>query len=136
MEENDVAFSQLYTRSRPKPSNEVNFSAIVAMKGNYGFQKGWWLFSNESLVSPTSCCCPHPQVVNGKIGLSKCSRYRLDVIRNLSDQGLVPGRDVNLTNLEQEGCLDGWNYSKEIYQSTIVTEVSVKFVILKTLKMT
>lgn len=69
--------------------------------------------------------------MNGKLGLSKCSRYRLDVVRNLSDLGLVPGRDVNLTNLQQEGCLDGWTYSKEHYQSTIVTEVSVKKALLK-----
>lgn len=73
-------------------------------------------------------------MVKGKLGQSKCSRYRLDVIRNLSDQGLVPDRDVNLTNLEQEDCLDGWTYSKETYQSTIVTEVSAKFVILKVKK--
>uniref|UniRef100_A0A3Q3AJK2 Major facilitator superfamily (MFS) profile domain-containing protein n=1 Tax=Kryptolebias marmoratus TaxID=37003 RepID=A0A3Q3AJK2_KRYMA len=61
-------------------------------------------------------------VVNGKQELSKCSRYRLDVVRNLSNQGYIPGRDVNLAELEQEGCVDGWVYSKNIYQSTVVTE--------------
>lgn len=55
--------------------------------------------------------------------LSRCSRYRLDVVRNLSDRGLVPGRDINVTELEQEECLDGWSYSKDIYQSTIVSKV-------------
>ncbi|XP_037605527.1 solute carrier family 22 member 5-like [Sebastes umbrosus] len=62
------------------------------------------------------------EVVDGKRELSRCSRYRLDVVRNLSAQGLIPGRDVNLTDLEQEGCVDGWIYSKDIYQSTIVSE--------------
>uniref|UniRef100_A0A8P4GA31 Uncharacterized protein n=1 Tax=Dicentrarchus labrax TaxID=13489 RepID=A0A8P4GA31_DICLA len=62
------------------------------------------------------------KVVNGKQELSRCSRYRLDVVRNLSAQGLIPGRDVNLTDLEQEGCVHGWSYSRDIYQSTIVSE--------------
>ncbi|KAM6907199.1 organic cation/carnitine transporter 2-like [Xenentodon cancila] len=62
------------------------------------------------------------EVVNGKEELSKCSRYRLDVVKNLSAQGYIPGRDINLTSLEEEGCVDGWSYSKTIYQSTIVTE--------------
>ncbi|GAA6230521.1 solute carrier family 22 member 5-like isoform X2 [Lates japonicus] len=62
------------------------------------------------------------EVLNGKEELSRCSRYRLDVVQNLSAQGYIPGRDVNLTDLEQEGCVDGWIYSKDIYQSTIVSE--------------
>lgn len=64
--------------------------------------------------------------VNGEDVQSKCSRYRLDVVSNLSAAGYAPGRDVNLTSLQQEACLDGWNYSKDIYQSNIVTEVIVE----------
>nr|XP_043897719.1 solute carrier family 22 member 5 [Solea senegalensis] len=60
--------------------------------------------------------------VDGEAVQSQCSRYRLDVVINLSAEGLAPGRDVNLTDLETEACLDGWNYSKEIYHSNIVTE--------------
>uniref|UniRef100_A0A8C6TPP3 Solute carrier family 22 member 5 n=1 Tax=Neogobius melanostomus TaxID=47308 RepID=A0A8C6TPP3_9GOBI len=37
------------------------------------------------------------------------------------DANLTAG-DVNLSGLSQEPCLDGWTYSKAIYQSTIVTE--------------
>ncbi|KAG8008532.1 Solute carrier family 22 member 5 [Nibea albiflora] len=60
--------------------------------------------------------------VDGKEVKNQCSRYKLDVVRNLSAEGYIPGRDVNLTSLEKESCLDGWSYSKEIYQSNIVTE--------------
>ncbi|XP_030577849.1 LOW QUALITY PROTEIN: solute carrier family 22 member 5-like [Archocentrus centrarchus] len=62
------------------------------------------------------------EVVNGKLELSRCSRYRLDVVRNLSAQGYVPGQDINLTNLEQEHCVDGWSYTKNVYHSTIVSK--------------
>ncbi|KAJ4929740.1 hypothetical protein JOQ06_018761 [Pogonophryne albipinna] len=64
----------------------------------------------------------HGMVVNGKREQRRCSRYRLDVVRNLSAQGFIPGRDVKLTDLEQEGCVDGWSYSKDIYQSTLASE--------------
>uniref|UniRef100_A0A8C8FB44 Major facilitator superfamily (MFS) profile domain-containing protein n=1 Tax=Oncorhynchus tshawytscha TaxID=74940 RepID=A0A8C8FB44_ONCTS len=65
------------------------------------------------------------EVVNGQEEESKCSRYRLDVVRNLSALGYIPGLDVNLTGVEQECCVDGWSYSKDIYQSTIVTEFAL-----------
>lgn len=52
-----------------------------------------------------------------------CRRYRLATIANFSALGLEPGRDVDLEQLEQESCLDGWEFSQEVFQSTIVTEV-------------
>ncbi|XP_041657462.1 solute carrier family 22 member 5-like [Cheilinus undulatus] len=62
------------------------------------------------------------ELVDGKQERSHCSRYRLDLVKNFSAQGLIPGRDVNLSQLEQEGCVDGWSYSKDIYESTVVSE--------------
>ncbi|XP_019725093.1 solute carrier family 22 member 4-like [Hippocampus comes] len=62
------------------------------------------------------------EVVDGELQPSRCSRYRLDVLRNLSAGGLLPGRDVNLSSLQQEDCVDGWVYSTEIYQSTVVSQ--------------
>ncbi|XP_058396177.1 solute carrier family 22 member 4 isoform X2 [Diceros bicornis minor] len=54
-----------------------------------------------------------------------CRRYRLETIANFSALGLEPGRDVDLEQLEQESCLDGWEFSQDIYLSTIVTEWSL-----------
>ncbi|CAO2643090.1 Solute carrier family 22 member 5 [Lemmus lemmus] len=51
-----------------------------------------------------------------------CRRYRLATIANFSALGLEPGLDVDLGQLEQESCLDGWEYSKDVFLSTIVTE--------------
>ncbi|XP_076994510.1 solute carrier family 22 member 4 isoform X1 [Tamandua tetradactyla] len=51
-----------------------------------------------------------------------CRRYRLALLTNFSALGLAPGRDVDLEQLEQESCLDGWEFSQDVYLSTIVTE--------------
>ncbi|XP_004586447.2 solute carrier family 22 member 4 isoform X1 [Ochotona princeps] len=59
---------------------------------------------------------------NGREVPHSCRRYRLATIANFSALGLEPGRDVDLEQLEQEGCLDGWEYSQDVYLSTIVTE--------------
>ncbi|RXM95205.1 Solute carrier family 22 member 5, partial [Acipenser ruthenus] len=60
--------------------------------------------------------------VNGELQYSKCRRYSLGVIRNLSAMNYLPGVDVNVTEIKQERCLDGWEYSQETYISTIVTQ--------------
>ncbi|KAM3844921.1 solute carrier family 22 member 4 [Vipera latastei] len=59
---------------------------------------------------------------DGRQVRSQCSRYSLDALINFSAWNLEPGRDVNLSQVEQEKCLDGWEYSREVYLSTIVTE--------------
>ncbi|KAM9254309.1 solute carrier family 22 member 4 isoform 2-T2 [Dugong dugon] len=62
------------------------------------------------------------QLQDGQEVPHSCRRYRLATLANFSALGLVPGRDVNLTQLEQESCLDGWEFSQDVYLSTIVTE--------------
>ncbi|XP_036985761.2 organic cation/carnitine transporter 2 isoform X1 [Artibeus jamaicensis] len=51
-----------------------------------------------------------------------CRRYRLAAIANFSALGLEPVLDVDLEQLEQESCLDGWEFSQDVFLSTIVTE--------------
>ncbi|XP_049447050.1 solute carrier family 22 member 5-like [Epinephelus fuscoguttatus] len=53
---------------------------------------------------------------------SKCSRYKLIDVLRFSDRGLLPGVDVNLTNVQTESCLDGWDYDQSVYISTIISE--------------
>ncbi|XP_038651889.1 solute carrier family 22 member 5-like isoform X3 [Scyliorhinus canicula] len=57
----------------------------------------------------------------GKLQHSQCRRYRLDVIRNLSATFADPD-SINMSEVEQEPCLDGWEYSKDQYISTIVSD--------------
>ncbi|TKS67736.1 Solute carrier family 22 member 5 High-affinity sodium-dependent carnitine cotransporter [Collichthys lucidus] len=74
----------------------------------------------------------------GKQERSSCSRYELDLVKNLSALGIGPGLEPvhNLSvlasgpesvfsNLNQEGCKDGWTYSTEHYQCTVVTEFNL-----------
>ncbi|OPJ87920.1 organic cation/carnitine transporter 2-like [Patagioenas fasciata] len=59
---------------------------------------------------------------DGQAAPSRCRRYSLAALANLSALGLRPGLDVELGTLEQEPCRDGWEYSRAVYRSTIVTE--------------
>lgn len=63
------------------------------------------------------------RLLDGREVPHSCRRYRLAAIANFSALGLEPGRDVDLEQLEQESCVDGWEFSQDIYLSTIVTEV-------------
>ncbi|XP_015260562.1 PREDICTED: solute carrier family 22 member 5-like [Cyprinodon variegatus] len=60
--------------------------------------------------------------LSGALVPSKCSRYKLEDILSHSETGLLPGVDVNLSNVPKEGCLDGWEFDQSVYTSTIVTE--------------
>ncbi|XP_038550353.1 solute carrier family 22 member 4-like isoform X1 [Micropterus salmoides] len=78
------------------------------------------------------------QQVAGQTERSSCSRYKLDLVRNLSALGTRPTLDlvhnlsaqgsspeVLVSSLKQEGCKDGWIYSTEYYQSTVVSEFNL-----------
>ncbi|KAM5172147.1 organic cation/carnitine transporter 2-like [Mantella aurantiaca] len=59
---------------------------------------------------------------DGALVQSRCWRYKLDTLRDYSDRGLLPGLNVNVTTIGKEKCLDGWDYDRDIYHSTVVTE--------------
>ncbi|XP_068456277.1 solute carrier family 22 member 4-like [Clinocottus analis] len=62
------------------------------------------------------------ETVNGVAKRSSCSRLNLKIVAQHSANEVVPNVDVNVSDIPLERCLDGWTYSQEIYQSTIVTE--------------
>lgn len=68
------------------------------------------------------------ETVNGVAKPSSCSRLNLEVVKNYSQKGFVPDVDINVSSIPLQSCLDGWIYSKKIYQSTIVSEVSLKLI--------
>ncbi|XP_049890144.1 solute carrier family 22 member 4-like [Epinephelus moara] len=62
------------------------------------------------------------ETVDGIEKRSSCSRLNLEIVKNYSQNKIIPNVDVNVSEIPLESCRDGWTYSKEIYQSTIVTE--------------
>ncbi|XP_068456355.1 organic cation/carnitine transporter 2-like [Clinocottus analis] len=58
----------------------------------------------------------------GALVRSACSRYNLRDVKGFSDRGLLPGVDVDLSNVSTESCVDGWEYDRSVYVSTIITE--------------
>lgn len=67
------------------------------------------------------------ETVDGITKPSSCWRLNLETVRSYSQKNIIPHLDVNVSEITWERCLDGWTYSKEVYQSTIVTEVSKIF---------
>ncbi|XP_037644840.1 solute carrier family 22 member 4-like isoform X2 [Sebastes umbrosus] len=75
-----------------------------------------------------------PVQVAGQPEKSRCSRYELDLVQNLYVSGNRSSLDlvhnltspeVLLSSLKQEGCKDGWTYSTEHYESTVVSEFNL-----------
>uniref|UniRef100_A0A3P8VYW1 Solute carrier family 22 member 5-like n=1 Tax=Cynoglossus semilaevis TaxID=244447 RepID=A0A3P8VYW1_CYNSE len=59
---------------------------------------------------------------SGTMVPSQCFRYKIDELLRFSERGLMPGIDVNLSDVSRESCLDGWEYDRSVYTATITTE--------------
>lgn len=79
---------------------------------SYGLSEAW-----------RNVTIPLEEMANGDVGPSSCSRLNLTLVRKFSESDLLPHVDVNVSSIPLESCLDGWIYSRDIYRSTIVTEV-------------
>ncbi|XP_054634956.1 organic cation/carnitine transporter 2-like [Dunckerocampus dactyliophorus] len=62
------------------------------------------------------------ETVGGEERRSSCSRPNLEMVKNYLHNGIVPNMGGNVTEIPLEACRDGWTYSKDIYESTIITE--------------
>ncbi|XP_061747472.1 organic cation/carnitine transporter 2-like [Nerophis ophidion] len=62
------------------------------------------------------------ETVDGAEKPSSCFRLNLAMVKNYSENAIVPHVGVDVAEIPLEGCRDGWTYSKDIYESTIVTE--------------
>ncbi|XP_077435500.1 solute carrier family 22 member 4-like isoform X2 [Vanacampus margaritifer] len=86
--------------------------------------------ANQSLGQEWTPAAASLQLVPGQTERSSCSRFQLGLIQNLStwNQNMsIPGSASGsaLSGLPQEGCKDGWTFSTEHYQSTVVTEFNL-----------
>ncbi|XP_069447630.1 solute carrier family 22 member 4 isoform X3 [Ovis canadensis] len=100
--------------------NGFNGMSVVFLAGTP--EHRCWVPDTANLSSAWRNHSVPVRLQDGREVPQSCRRYRLATIVNFSALGLEPGRDVDLEQLEQEGCLDGWEFSQDIYLSTIVTE--------------
>ncbi|XP_069447631.1 solute carrier family 22 member 4 isoform X4 [Ovis canadensis] len=103
--------------------NGFNGMSVVFLAGTP--EHRCWVPDTANLSSAWRNHSVPVRLQDGREVPQSCRRYRLATIVNFSALGLEPGRDVDLEQLEQEGCLDGWEFSQDIYLSTIVTEWSL-----------
>ncbi|XP_059846568.1 organic cation/carnitine transporter 2-like isoform X2 [Hypanus sabinus] len=146
---NPACFRKKVTVVSATATDMRSYEEVVAFLGEWGpYQKLMFFILSFSIFSNGFCGLSfvftggvpeHRCLIPGNLNLSeawrnrtiplqgpeqqrsKCTRYRLDVILNLSQT--FPDPDfLNMSEIEQEPCLDGWEYSKEQYISTIVSE--------------